>query len=113
MPQPSVPGIHITLAGRDLVFAPLSLGSVQAFQNRLKDFAGDVSPESIDLVLDAAQASLARNYHDAVTRAELADMLDLGNMLDVMQAVMDVSGLLRKKLEADQGVGLGEARLAG
>lgn len=94
-----IKGIHINLGGRDLVVPPLNFKALQDLQERLASFTGDTSPESIQLVLDAAHAALSRNYND-VTKEFLAEYLDLENMADVMRAVMDVSGLQRKSIES-------------
>jgi hypothetical protein len=49
-------------------------------------------------VIDTAHAALRRNYPDT-TREDVADMLGLENMVEVMECVMDVSGLKRKAVE--------------
>lgn len=91
-------GIKITLGDKDLVVPPLNFRALQQLQDRLGKFNGGVDPESISLVVDSAYAALQRNYPD-IDRDWLIDALDLGNMTDVMEAVMDVSGLKRKSQE--------------
>lgn len=86
----------------DLVVPPLNFRSLQELQGRLQSFKlGGIDPESLDTVVDAAHAALTRNYPD-MTRDEVIDLLDVGNMADVMEAIMDVSGLKRKRLEAEE-----------
>lgn len=95
-----IPGIVVNLGGVDYTVPPLSLGSLETLQGQLESFkAGDVTPESVRVVIDATLAALLRNYPD-MTRAKVAEVLDLGNMLAVMQAVMDVSGIHRAVAEA-------------
>jgi hypothetical protein len=92
-------GIKLTLGGKDLVVPPLNFRSLQQLQDRLATFSGGVDPESINLVVDATHEALKRNYPD-MTRDDVIDGLDLENMLGVMEAVMDVSGMKRKAMEA-------------
>jgi len=89
----------------DLVVPPLNFRSLQELQGRLQSFQGGIDAESMELVLDATTAALQRNYPD-MTRDEVIDLLDVGNMGEVMEAIMDVSGLKRKRLEA---TGAGDA----
>lgn len=97
-----VKGIPISLAGTEYIVPPLSLGALEELQERLADFSGDLSPKSISLVVDATHRALIRNYPD-LSRAAVAKMIDLGDMLDVISAVMDISGLKRKALEDAAG----------
>lgn len=94
-----IKGIAIDLGGAEYTVPPLSLAAVEAFQDRLAGFDGTLSAPSVGLVLDVAHAALKRNYV-TITRAELAELIDLGNMGEVFEAVMDVSGLRRKESEA-------------
>jgi hypothetical protein len=92
-------GITLTLGDRDYVVPPLNFRTLQALQSRLEKFSGGVDAESLDLVVDSLHGAITRNY-PTLTRDDCIDMLDLGNMEEVMQAVMDVSGLKRKSLDA-------------
>ncbi len=81
------------------IIPPLSLGALELLQERIgKLEAGSVDPENIRTIVDATHAALVRNY-PALTREEVASEIDLGNMMDVIAAVMDVSGVRRKALE--------------
>ena len=96
-------GISIQLNGVAYVVPPLNLRSVQELQDRIAKFKGGVDSESVTLIIDCAHAALIRNYPD-ISKADLAEWLDLGNMEDIFQAVMDVSGLKRKSMgESSQG----------
>lgn len=97
-------GIPTTLGDKTFVVPPLSFRALQELQDRLASFNGGVDPESVALVVDATFMSLKRNYPD-ITREELLDVLDVGNMQEVMEAVMDVSGLHRKAHEAAEASG--------
>ena len=98
MPVAKYNGITLNLGGTDYVLPPISLGALEQLQSNISKFSGDVMDATqITTVIDAAHASLLRNY-PGITRTEVADMIDVGNMSDVFAAVMDVSGLKRKEL---------------
>lgn len=92
-----IPGIRFP--GRDWIIPPLSLGDLEVLQERLSELRpGATDVGSIRTIVDAAHAAVRRNYPD-VTREQVADAVDLGNMIDVIEAVMDVAGVKRKSLE--------------
>lgn len=98
-----VKGIPFEFSDRVLVIPPLSLGAMEQMQERLSGIKEDLSdPVYIGTVIDTLHAALGRNYPD-MTREEVADLVDLENMQDVMECAMDVAGLKRKALEAAKG----------
>lgn len=107
-----VKGIPVEMGGTTFIVPPLSLGALDQLQDRLEKFTGDIRDGSqMATMLDAAHASLKRNYPD-ITREEVGEMVDLENMARVMEAIMDVSGLKRREFEA-AGNTSGEATPAG
>lgn len=95
-----VKGIPVELGGDVLIVPPLSLGSLEQLQAGIAGFTGDVFDKAqIALVIDAALAALRRNYPD-MTRERVAEFIDVANMPEVFEALMDVSGLKRKSMEA-------------
>lgn len=98
-----IKGVKMELGGKTYIVPPLSLGAIEMMQDRISNFKGSASMESVGTVIDALHSALSRNYPD-ITREQVANMVDLGSMQEVMEAVMDVSGLKRKEQE------LGEAR---
>lgn len=95
-----VKGIMKVLDGKTFVIPPLNLLSLEQIQERLEKFDGGIGRDSVSVVIDAATAALRRNYPD-ITRDEVATLIDVGNMHEIMTAVMDVSGLLRKEQEGE------------
>lgn len=93
-------GIPVELGGETYIVPPLNLGAVERMQERLQNFSGGIDMESISVVIDATHAALLRNYPE-ITREEIIDLIDVGNMMEVFQAVMDISGLKRKALEGE------------
>jgi hypothetical protein len=100
-----IPGVTLNLAGTDWQIPPLRLGDLERMSKDLAAFDGStVTGASVAVVIDATFAALKRNYPD-LTRDQVADMLDVANMLEVMQAVMDISGMKRKEIEAGNALG--------
>jgi hypothetical protein len=78
---------------------------MEQLQDRLAGMSDDMfDPGNIGTVIDTLHAALGRNYPD-MTREEVADMIDLENMQEVMTCAMDIAGLKRKALEASTGGG--------
>jgi hypothetical protein len=95
-----IKGITFNLAGDDYEIPPLSLGDLERLQDKIAAVKeGSMDVGTVSTILDATHAALRRNYPD-VTREQVADMVDVSNMADVFRAVMDVSGLIRKEIEA-------------
>ena len=59
-----------------------------------------MTPASIDLILAVISEALARNY-PLVTQEMLAEHIGVDIMIDLFQAAMDVSGLIRKSHQAN------------
>lgn len=98
-----IPGILFHFGERDLLVPPLSLGDLEELQERLAQLQlNALDIESIKTITDATTAALQRNYPE-LTRKDVGKLIDVGNMADVITCVMDVSGVRRKALEAEQG----------
>ena len=81
-------GATIKIDGQPFVFAPLSLGAVEKLLPALQGF----SPNDVGTVIEVAHKSLKRNYPD-ITRDDVADMLYIDQLEEVMSVVMSASGL--------------------
>ena len=89
------------LGGTGFVVPPLSLGAIETMQDRIGKFTAGANLESVGTVIDALHSALCRNYPE-MTREQVAEMVDLGDMQEVMEAIMDVGGLKRKSLESGE-----------
>jgi hypothetical protein len=96
-----IKGITIDLGGADYVVPPLSIGALERLQDRLNTFQGGMDKEAVALMVDVAEAALKRNYPD-ITRDIIVEIMDVSNMEDIFAAVMDVSGLKRKAIDAGE-----------
>lgn len=97
-----VKGVTIEFANGPMVVPPLSLASVELLQDRLTNYSGTL--KDVTLVIDSLHAALKRNYPD-IAREEVADMVDVSNMKDVMMAVMNVAGLVKQGGESGEVAG--------
>lgn len=93
-----IPGVLFDFGGGKIyMLPPLTMGAMERLQKGLADLssAEALSPESVTTIVDAAHAALRRNYPE-LSRDDVADLVDVGNMFDVVGAVLDVSGVKRK-----------------
>lgn len=93
-----IPGIDFDFGGGQVhTIPPLSLAALRRLQGSLSKLSdvGALEPEAIDTVIKATHAALRRNY-PAITEEDVAELIDLGNMHDVIACVLDVAGIKRK-----------------
>lgn len=91
---PRFKGQPIDLGDRSFVVPPLALGAVKDLLPRLQKITtggGLPSADDMDTMVDAAHAAIARNYPE-VTREELLELIDLGNIRPVFRMIMGISG---------------------
>lgn len=95
-------GTPVEFAVGTLLVPPLSLAFIEQNAERLSTFgqAGELADSK--LVVDCLHGALVRNY-PAITREDVADLVDLGNMEEVMAAVMQRSGLVSAQEAIDAG----------
>lgn len=99
--EPSGEPIDITL-----VVPPLNFDSLQILEGRLGSLGQGGQGASFQTIAVAIGHALKRNYR-GVPEWLIRQTLDAANLRDFTQALMDVSGLKRKEIEA------GKARAAG
>lgn len=96
-----VKGVSLELGdGETYVLPPLTLGVMEAMQDRLEAMTGGLDKNTVSTTVDCLHASLKRNYPDMTREKVAGELLDVSNMADVMAALMDVSGMKRKAQEA-------------
>ena len=104
-----IPGVTITMGGRDWLVPPLTLGQLRRLMPRVRQLTeidASMSELQIGVLVEIAAAALQRNYPDA-TAEIVENLLDLGNAGAVLNAVLTGSGL---RLREDR---LGEASAPG
>lgn len=90
-----IKGTELNLGGTDYIVPPLNLASLEDFQERIKTYSGGIDSKSVELVVDVAHAAIKRNYPE-VTKEQLKEWIDLGNIQEVFEAVMNISGLTKR-----------------
>lgn len=104
---PRFKGQKIELAGQEYVVPALSFGQLRELQPRLAALAKfdglseeAITEEAIDTMVDVIHSAISRNYPE-LPKSFVKECLDLSNMMEVLTAVMGVSGL-KKYLPAKE-----------
>ena len=90
-----IPGVTITMGGRDWLVPPLTLGQLRRLMPRVRQLTeidASMSEVQIGVLVEIVAAALQRNYPDA-TAEIVENLLDLGNAGAVLNAVLTGSGL--------------------
>ncbi len=108
---PPILGIPFPLDGKLYIVPPCSLATLRRHGSaidKLGEEGGSVklSGGAIDTIVSLAHEALKRNYKD-IDSDFVAENVGLENVWDLFGALMDASGLLRKKQLAD-AAGAGE-----
>jgi len=88
-------GVKVTMGGREYTLPPLTLGSLKRIGNKINTLSKiDSVPneEQTDAIAQIVLASVNRNYAE-ITQDELLEMIDLGNLKEIFEAVLGVSGI--------------------
>lgn len=96
-------GTTVMIDAQAYVFAPLSLGAIEKLLPALQAF----NPNDVSLVIDVAHKSLKRNYPE-ISRDDVADLIYMDQLGEIMEAVMSVSGLKSKDGDNGEGSSSGE-----
>lgn len=83
-------GQPIKLGGVVYTIPPLSLGAVELYEEQLDKMESLPRTQQLRLIVDVAHAALRRNYPE-ITRAAVAELVDLANANQVYAAVMAVT----------------------
>jgi hypothetical protein len=96
--MPKFKGIDYDFGGEwgKMTIPALNLAALELLQDDLAGFSGELDKKNISTAIMAVHLALKRNYPD-ISREQVAEMVDLSNMKDVMLAVMNVSGLKAKE----------------
>lgn len=87
-------GVNLRIGRRDYIVPPLNLRGVKRAQALMSLLEGD-GPDSVDAALEVIQLAVNRNYPE-VTREQLEEDIDLGNLANLVQAVLAVAGFRPK-----------------
>lgn len=82
----------------DLIVPPLNFSQLQEMKSHINMLNANPDLLSFAALVEILRAALSRNYR-GVPRWLIEQTIDVGNMADLVQAVMDVSGMKRKEIE--------------
>jgi hypothetical protein len=94
-----IDGVTVRMGGADWVIPPLNFRLLRKLQTRLADLtalgrSGAPTADVMDAVVDLVHPAMQRNYPE-ITREQVEDMLDMGNMGPTIQAIMGASGVVQ------------------
>jgi hypothetical protein len=105
MPETRFPGKVINLGGVDYVVPAIALGALKLLAPRLATLdlgaTGMPTAEDLDTIVDMTLAALNRNYPE-MKRKELEDLIDLGNLKEIVDVVAGQSALVARGKAAEQ-----------
>lgn len=90
-----IPGVAITMGGREWVVPPLTLGQLRRLLpkvRQLSEIGTQMGETQIGVLVEIVAAALQRNYPEIAAEA-VESLLDLGNATMVLNAVLMGSGL--------------------
>ena len=87
-----IPGKEVQLGGKLFVLAPLNAATAKQYREQIKAVFVGAMPD-IELVSALAHASLQRNYPE-ITAEEVDEFIDFGNLFEVWENLLNVSGLV-------------------
>jgi hypothetical protein len=99
-----IDGVRIKMGREERVVPPLSLGQLRRLQNDIKLVGeiedGKISEDRMNAAVRIIHAALSRNYPD-LTIEKVEEMVDLGNIAQIIAAVAGVSGLKKEAAPAE------------
>lgn len=87
-------GVKKTIGGEEYIIPALSLGQIK----QLKPVIQNLKFDDYDGMAQIIHAAISRNYPE-ITLAKVNEILDLNNILDIVDAVTNSSGLKKKIME--------------
>ncbi len=109
-----IQGMTLNLGGEDYIVPALNFRQLQQFKTEIaamQNMSNSADPmNELSTVIPVVTASLKRNYPD-MTEEKVADLLDMGNYVNVFQAVLGITPEMRDLLTSRLAqIKLGEAR---
>ena len=97
-----ITGIVITMGGTEWTVPPLTLGQLRRLMPKVRELTtigATMGEDQILILCEIVADALGRNYPD-ITAEKAAELLDLGNAREVLNAVLTGSGLKHTSGEA-------------
>ena len=90
-----IEGKIVSMLGKDWVIPPLNFKALRRFREELGTMTAEALAGS-GKVVEIIHAAMQRNYPD-LTLEQVEDMVDMGNVMEVTEAVLAISGLVAKQ----------------
>lgn len=95
---PKHAGTEIAMGGTKWIVPPLNLRLIREHREKIKSLkvgltAQDGGLDQMEIMLDIIHGAMLRNYPN-VTRPEVEEMVDVVNVGAIMQAILNMSGLV-------------------
>lgn len=84
-------GARLKIGRREYIVPPLNLRGVKRAQVLIPALAREGDPAAVDAAVEILHLAVARNYPE-VTREQLEDEVDLGNLNQLVEAVLAIAG---------------------
>lgn len=107
--MPKHKGVTFDFGGGNIyVIPPISVVSMVKLRGKMKTIEVAMKQNDwtagVDACIDVVHEALIRNYPD-MTRDQVANMMDLGNIADAIFCAADIGGNYRKRLDAEMLAG--------
>lgn len=97
--KPRCDGIEYDFGGGiKYVIPPITLGALQKMRRHLTVLQSITEADALagaDVCIEVAHVAMLRNY-PTLTLEDVGNLIDLGNMHEIMSCVLDLDGSLRK-----------------
>lgn len=93
-----IDGASVKMGGKEYTIPPLTFRHIQKLEpliNSIGQIQGTPTEKQMDAVAEIVHMAMSRNYPE-MKREDVLDLLDLGNLKSVLDAVMGISGLVNK-----------------
>jgi len=100
-----IPGVAVAMGGQDWLIPPLTLGQLRRLMpkvRQLTEIGASMGEAQVGVLVEIVAAALQRNYPD-VTAEMVENLLDLGNAISVLNAVLTGSGLKERESHLGEG----------
>jgi len=91
-----IQGVAVTMGRKEWIIPALSLGQIRRLTGKIEGIAKHgsmLTEQQVSDVCEIVHAALKRNYPE-VTIEDVEEMVDMGNMRNVIKAVMGQAGLV-------------------
>lgn len=91
-----IKGVTVEMGGEEWVIPPLTLGAIEDMQEELSALATLDPKAQFAAMATVIHTAMQRNYPDLTLDRLKRDLLDMGNIFEVTDAVMGASGMVKK-----------------